>query len=332
MKRLNLPKGLSVFGGPRRSGKTNFLLQWANYLAESQKVLFLNWGNYEGRLNAILKEMKMEKSDNLIIDAHYPFFDISAFIDIYNRVEHDKIEIIFFDDIHLSQYNRLSSTYNADEAAISGSLLFLVDKLGVKTVISTDVETNFRMEPPKIVPKFRSFVFSRDLVNRAQQVYYLHNSSTDENIKETSKNKVEIFSLKNKDNKEFVVSFDQLNLQIIPEFINEQEALIPEDFAPQLEIKPEEISEFTLSYEGALMWLHYKPYLNPFIININPSEVFKLMKKEGYAPDEFVQDKELKFTKCTLINTHSDEPKYGVKILDIDDDEVLPPLCYMKPE
>ena len=330
MKRLDLPKGLSVLGGPRRSGKTNFLLQWANYLAESQKVLFLNWGNYEGRLNAILKEMKMDKSDNLSIDAHYPFFDITAFIDVYNRIERDKIDVVFFDDIHLSQYNSLSSIYNADEAAISDSLLFLVDKLGIKTVISTDVETNFRMEPPNIRPSLRSFVFSRDLVNRAQQVYYLHNAPLDENKQETLKNKVEIFSLKNKNNKEFVVSFDQLDLKIIPEFTNEQEVLIPENIAPQFDIKTKEISEFTLCYDGALMWLHYKPYLNPFIININPSEVFKLLKNEGYAPDEFVHDKKLKFTKAVLINTHSEDPKFGVTIMDYDGEELLPPLCYLK--
>ena len=96
-----------------------------------------------------------------------------------------------------------------------------------------------------------------------------------------------------------------------------------------LEIKKAEIKEFTLRYEGGLMWLHYKPYHNAFVININPFDISKLMKNEGYKMEMFVHNVELKFTKSTFINTNLNEPTYGMKILENDEDEVFPPVCYV---
>jgi len=97
----------------------------------------------------------------------------------------------------------------------------------------------------------------------------------------------------------------------------------------QIELKKEEIREFTLCYKGGLMWLRYKPYKQAFIIDINPYDIAILMKNEGYKMELFQRDVELKFTQSVLVNTHEEEPVYGIKIVEDDDEEVFPPVCYV---
>ena len=96
-----------------------------------------------------------------------------------------------------------------------------------------------------------------------------------------------------------------------------------------LELEKTEVKEFTLRYEGGLMWLHYKPYHNAFVIDINPFEIYKLMRNEGYKMDRFVHGVELKFTKSTLINTNQNEPVYGMLFFESNEDEIFPPVCYV---
>ena len=95
----------------------------------------------------------------------------------------------------------------------------------------------------------------------------------------------------------------------------------------QIELKKEEIREFTLCYKGGLMWLRYKPYKREFIIDINPYDIAILMKNEGYEMELFQRDMELRFSKSILVNTHEEEPVYGIKIIEDDDEEVFPPIC-----
>jgi hypothetical protein len=41
----------------------------------------------------------------------------------------------------------------------------------------------------------------------------------------------------------------------------------------------------------------------------------------------FQRGVELKFTQSVLVNTHEEEPVYGIKIVEDDDEEVFPPIC-----
>lgn len=91
----------------------------------------------------------------------------------------------------------------------------------------------------------------------------------------------------------------------------------------------EKIKEFSIRYEGGLMWLKCKPHLLDFVIDINPYEISKLMINEGYDMKMFVNGEEISFTKSILVNTNIDSPVWGYKIIENDDAEMLIPICYV---
>lgn len=83
MENMQLEVGINVFGGLKRSGKSRFCLKWANHLAQTQKVLFINWSSFAARLNAELVEMGEIPHENLNINTLFEYLNAESFFDIY---------------------------------------------------------------------------------------------------------------------------------------------------------------------------------------------------------------------------------------------------------
>lgn len=65
MEQIKLSNGLIAFGGAKGAGKTRFMLKLANYIAKTEKVLFVSYQDYAEKLEHILKRIDTQIRSNL---------------------------------------------------------------------------------------------------------------------------------------------------------------------------------------------------------------------------------------------------------------------------
>lgn len=216
MNRIDLPKGFTFLSGRKRGGKSRFALKWANHLAKTQKVLYLNWGSYEEKHIHDLKQMGDEISLGLTIDSEYDFLDSNSFIEIYNHLEKDRFDVVFFDDIQYTVYNHFNDNYFADQSAISNALVFLSQLLDVKVILVSEVSDMWNEYRGDLDLLLR--IFPREIVNKSNQIYFLNrpylNDFKEDHNGNSTIHHIELISLKNKDNKEFKYILDNSTLNI----------------------------------------------------------------------------------------------------------------------
>ena len=220
MKDLELPAGLTIFSGAKRTGKTRFALQWANYLAQKSKTLFIAWGNYEAKLIDELCDMNDSISEELTIDTQYDYLDTNTFIDIYKQIEGEDYKIVFFDNIQYSQYNNLSFYDKNSDIALPNILEFIADKLSVKVVLVTEVNVVFRFEPKFMMyPSINNFTFPQHIINKSAQIYYLHLIISNEVKKKEDVllllKEIQIHCIKNVQNEDYILKYDNEKLTLI---------------------------------------------------------------------------------------------------------------------
>ena len=173
MKNLKLSQGLIAIGAAQGVGKTSFSIRLANYLAQKEKVLFLNWTDYADKLHEILRNSEAEIHKNLDINTRIGYFNIGSFIDILERIDTQKYTTIFIDDLNyftqtgdtygeLDQFN----TYGKDSAI--RALRFIVDKYKVRVVFNLTIDN-------VVTPKLADFAWSRLIINDCDQVIGLSN-------------------------------------------------------------------------------------------------------------------------------------------------------------
>jgi len=220
MENLELPAGVTVLSGEKRSGKTRFALLWANYLAQKNKTLFIAWGYYEAKLIDELRDMNDSISEKLKIDTQYNYLDTNTVIDICKQVEDEGYNIVFFDNIQYSEYNNLSFHDRNSDIALPNILEFIADKLVVKVVLVTEVNVVFRFEPKFLIyPSINNFAFPQHIINKSTQIYYLQLILGNEKVNKEDillrLKGIHIHCIKNAKNEDYHIKYDNNKLKII---------------------------------------------------------------------------------------------------------------------
>jgi len=164
MNKLKLSQGLNILSGYKKGYKTSFILKWANNLSKANKVLYINWAKQESVFINQLLSMGEQISPNFIIDSLYEYLDANAFIEIFEKIENEKIDIIFFDDIIVNSYRNYEDKYfkTCDDVAVA--LDFIARKLKTKVILTISVKQQSILANISISQKIRML---------SKQIYFI---------------------------------------------------------------------------------------------------------------------------------------------------------------
>ncbi len=164
MNKLKLSQGLNILSGYKKSHKTSFILKWANNLAKDNKVLYINWAKQESVFIDQLLSMKEKVSPNLVIDSIYEYLDANAFIEIFEKIEDEKFDFIFFDDIIVNSYRNYEDKFfkTCDDVAVA--LDFIARKLNTKVILTISINQQSKLADTSISHKIRML---------SKQIYFL---------------------------------------------------------------------------------------------------------------------------------------------------------------
>jgi KaiC/GvpD/RAD55 family RecA-like ATPase len=215
MDRLKLSSGLIAFGGEKGIGKTRFALKLGNHLARAEKVLFLSYQDYSEKLITDIREMDGFISDNLEVNTSMDYYGVGSFLEIIKYVEAGDFRTVIIDD--LFSFNR-DQFYEFDDhgrdAAVD-ALLYLVTQLKIRLVFNIDIHSSHQNHTPRI----RDFNWSRKIVNNCSQILALyrpaHFGITEDENGNSLEDLIEIYDLKNEENRENLIQLDSKKLNIL---------------------------------------------------------------------------------------------------------------------
>lgn len=155
INKLKLSQGLNILSGYKKGYKTSFVLKWANYLAKDNKVLYINWAKQESVFTDRLKEMGEEVNPNMVIDSLYEYLDATASIEIFEKIEEEKFDIIFFDDIIVNSDRNYEDEYFKYCGDVAMVLDFIANRLKIKIVLTISVKQQSKLTDILISQKIR---------------------------------------------------------------------------------------------------------------------------------------------------------------------------------
>lgn len=213
MNKLDLSNRLIALGGVKRIGKTHFSLRLSNYIAQSEKVLFLSWQECKENLNFILKEMGEPIHRNLSINTSIGYFNVATFLGLIKLIRDNSYTTIFIDDIESFTHNDFSDFFSEEKDSSITALEYIVNELKVRVIFNTVINSYC-----KEYPSIKDFDWSRRIINNCDQVLAIYRPSffgiiEDENGKSLQEC-IEIFSLKNKNHKPKRFLLDNKNLSL----------------------------------------------------------------------------------------------------------------------
>lgn len=207
---IQLEKGVIAIG---YGGKSNYIdqtklsLKLANKIAETEKVLFLNWNNYTRMLEQIIKSLKIVKNRNLEINTNVGYFGLSSFLEIIELIEKNHYTTIFIDNFRSFTLEELDVYENDYKNTLIKSLTFLYKKYSVRIVFNVNIDPNmfsFNYNSTENSIDLGYFRWSRNIINDCNQVFAVQNlegylnTETDEYFENNTFN---IFELKNQNDK-----------------------------------------------------------------------------------------------------------------------------------
>jgi hypothetical protein len=208
MERIKFTNGLIAFAGAKGEGKTRFMLKYANFLAKSERVLFLCYQDYSERLQHILKSIDGEIQKNLQIDSSMEFYTVESFIRLIEFINEEGVKTIIIDSIE--DYSPMQHPYNANE--VVNSLMFMANHTKARVIFTLNLHENFNVEKNSTRPNLSDFIWPRAIVNQCTQIFSLfrpafHGLTVDEDNNALF-DCIELHSLKNEEHKHFVMEFD----------------------------------------------------------------------------------------------------------------------------
>lgn len=203
MKNINLQKGLIAIGSGKGEGKTRFALKLANFLAETENVLFINYSDYSEKLIEAVKKIDENINKNLDINNRFGYYGSEVFLDIIKYIKTNKISTVFIDDIESFSEISTEETFLEDtKYNIIEDLKYISEMLDVRIIFLTSTSKSQYDEIYQ--PKLKNLKWSRAISNECNQIFVLYRPSyygftTDENNNYTY-DKIEIHCLKNIEN------------------------------------------------------------------------------------------------------------------------------------
>ncbi len=163
---IYLDNGLIAIGGYQNSGKTAFVLQLANRIAENEKVLFLSWQDYGDNLQRKILTFSNKIAGNLDINTRLGYYSVSIFIQILELIEEKGYTTLFIDDVDSFKYGTISNSYyDYENNAIIETLKYIAEKYAIRLVFTLRIP-----ESEDLTISLRDFAWSRLIVNDCEQV------------------------------------------------------------------------------------------------------------------------------------------------------------------
>ena len=151
--------------------RTKLPLVWANNLANEEKVLFINWSQYDSKLSNFLESIELDKSKNLRIDTQIDYFGLRSFFEIIEAVEKENYKSIFIDDVFSFSACKELSYY--DRSLVIKTLKFITKIYDVRVVIHVPIDSRMFLTSDylyKYDPELGYFNWCRLLINDCDQV------------------------------------------------------------------------------------------------------------------------------------------------------------------
>ncbi len=219
MEQLSIAKGLTVIGSRYTEDLTWLTLKWANYLAKTDKVLFLNWTYYTKKLNNFLEESDGKVEPNLTINTSFNKLEISTCIELFGYIKNQNFDIVFFDNIDAFRFD-IHGDDNYSEKPVLDFMQFLINELSIKIIFNTSLHDNYldysKDYMTREAPVLKNF--SRDMVNNCEHIYgFVRLFSLGIEQDETGKStfdKLEIHNLKNPSDSSDVIKLDNRKYNI----------------------------------------------------------------------------------------------------------------------
>jgi hypothetical protein len=201
MNRLKLSNGLIVFGGDRGAGKTRFLLKLANYLALSEKVLFVSYTDYTERLEHILQGIDGIINPNLELNTTLGYYCVDSFIELIEHIEDGEFTTVIIDDVEHYSLSPAGTFSYPGKDGIVDALLFISTRIKVRVVFSTRLVSNY-LDDAFSAPTLQNFIWSREIINQCEQIYAIHRPTLYGIVEDKEegffyKDRIEVVSLKN---------------------------------------------------------------------------------------------------------------------------------------
>jgi len=212
MGTITLEKGLIAIGGLEGEGKTTFCLKIANHLAESEKVLFVNYQDYSNKLNQILEEFDDIICENLIIRTDFEYFGIDSFVELMQELEINSYSTIIIDNSDfLNKYDPWDNAYGDVDEFVK-AMAFLTKHFKIRVIFSVNIGQ--KVSYSRKYPMLKDFNSSRHIPNKCDQIlaiyrpiYHGYTENQNGNI---NNDLIDVYDLKNKQNTTVKLSIQKL--------------------------------------------------------------------------------------------------------------------------
>lgn len=222
MKQIQLSEGLILLSGEKRMGKTRLSLKLANYLAQNEKVLFLNFDDYEERLRLFLLESEYTVNENLHINTTLEGFSMETYMELLSILEKNNYSTIIIDEFekYIDSYRGYINVEYDLNKVVTEALLFLVRHFKCRIIINYklnqyQVNFNWGVEYPGL----DNIKYPRVLVNECAQIFYLFIPSkagfSEDDEGNSLADNIELHSLKNKDHLEELLILNNRDVKIL---------------------------------------------------------------------------------------------------------------------
>jgi predicted ATP-dependent serine protease len=135
MQKQELHKGLNIISCEEGDNRIINLLQWANNLANANKVLFISWEHSSAMLQRYFKELGEYKNINIDTYTEFEYLDASSFVAIFDMIEDGNYSLVFLEGISHSHKNHFCDNHYPQGYAINNSLTFLANKLDIILIL-----------------------------------------------------------------------------------------------------------------------------------------------------------------------------------------------------
>lgn len=218
MERIKLSAGLIAFGGAKGVGKTRFMLKLANFLAKTEKLLFVSYTDYNERLEHVLKGIDGTINTNLELNTYLGYYCVESFLELIEYIEEGGFKTVIIDNAECYSLNPNGTFSYPGKDGVVDALLFISNRLKVRVMFTTYLVSNSFTEDYSS-PTLNSFIWSREIVNQCEQIYVFYRPAIcglkfdEEGI--PIEDNLELISLKNEDHNEHKIIYANSEFKIL---------------------------------------------------------------------------------------------------------------------
>ncbi|MFO7868683.1 MAG: hypothetical protein R6U95_05230 [Bacteroidales bacterium] len=176
MHRITISNGITAIGGYAGIGKTGFTLKLANFLAQSEKVLFFSTHHYKEHVEHIIQHIDTHREENLHVETDLEYIYSFDIIKFYQFIEDNGFRTLVLDDFSIIDYH-----LNTNRKKFIEFLQFISKKLRLKIIVVlnlydsiSDDNSEFNTDAPAMNISMFNYVHSIQFTHICTEIYALH--------------------------------------------------------------------------------------------------------------------------------------------------------------